>query len=179
MKKVVVLSLILGLSSFTYAGFAHPAKQVSKAASHIAVKTTTQDKGILDPSYKSIDPLTLLQDPGKLIGEKFSFEATFSSFNPYAVDYKGAMRSSKDYVAFLIQRPDVTSHDIPLSELKLIYSRKKAEKDMMNVETGDKLLIQGKVFSAALGDSWMDVTDVTLVKKGPEHLAKDAHPDED
>lgn len=152
---------------------AKPAASAVKPAAKPAPKAKATQKpiGIVDTTYQEIDPLVLLKDPEGWIGKKVTFEGTFTSFTPYALDYKKAMRSSKDYIAFLVQRPDVTHHTIPLSELKLIYPRKNVEK-VMDVESGDKVLVKGTVFSAALGDPWMDVDNLILLKKSPENAAK-------
>lgn len=143
-----------------------PAKPQAKAKA-----PANKPVGIVDTSYQEIEPTALLADPDAWVGKKVSFEATFTSFTPYALDYKKAMRSSKDYIAFLVQRPDVAHHVIPLSELKLIYPRKHVEK-VMDIEGGDKVLVKGSVFSAALGDPWVDVDNLLLLKKSPENVAK-------
>lgn len=145
-----------------------PAKPAAPAAE---AKKPAQEPGIIDTSYREVEPLSLLKDVDKWVGEKVSMQATFVAFSPFALDYKGAMRPAKDYISFLIQRPDVTHHVIPLSELKLIYARKKADK-VIDLESGDKVLVKGKVFSAALGDPWVDVDEVVLLKKSPENVAK-------
>lgn len=187
MRRVVLSTLLLsvvllGNSHTVSLGASAPAQTKSKPAAsakpavkpaakpavkHVAAKPT----GILDASYQEIEPLVLLKDPESWIGKKVTFEGTFTSFTPYALDYKKALRTSKDNIAFLIQRPDVTHHVIPLSELKLIYPRKNVEK-VMDVESGDKVLVKGTVFSAALGDPWMDVDNLILLKKSAENEAK-------
>ncbi len=157
---------------------AHPKSPVKPVSKQAAIKPAAEkpmpQKGIVDPSYEETDPLGLLQDSEGWVGKKISFEGLFVSFSPYALDYKGAMRSSKDYIAFLIRRPDVAHHIIPLSELKLILPRPKTDKNsVIDLENGDQVLVKGKVFSAALGDPWVDVDDVVLLKKNPENVVKD------
>lgn len=50
----------------------------------------------------------------------------------------------------MIQRPDVTDHNIPLSELKIFLKRAEAEKHI-DLNAGDEVEFTGKVFSTALG----------------------------
>jgi hypothetical protein len=179
-KSLLALTLALGVwtSSFMVeAATPHKVPNKPTAVKSTAAKpapadkSTEPQKGIVDTSYEEIDPLKLLQETDNWVGKKVSFTGDFVTFSPYALDYKAAMRASKDYIAFLIRRPDVTHHTIPLSELKLIYPRKKVDK-VTELENGDTIVVKGKVFSAALGDPWLDVDDVVLVKKSPENLAK-------
>ena len=143
------------------------AKPVAKKA---AVKPTTPTKQAdAEPklNYQKIDtPLQLIGHMDEWMSKPVAFEAVFNSFSPLGLDYKPVNRESKNYLSLLILRPDVTGHDIPLSELKLMLPRKKVN-DVMELEAGDTILVQGKVFSAALGDPWMDVDDVTILKKTP------------
>jgi lysyl-tRNA synthetase class II len=92
--------------------------------------------------------------------------ATFDKFATLGLDYKSAMRSSEEYISFLILRDD-TEHDIPLSEMKLFLKRELAEKHI-DLKTNDKIQITGTVFSDALGDVWIDVNSLVLIKKAPE-----------
>ena len=80
------------------------------------------------------------------------------------MDYPPIKRSSEQYISFLIQRPDVTTHDIPLSELKIFLKKEIAEKNI-DLDSGDEIEFTGHVFSVALGDAWMDVDDFKVIKK--------------
>ena len=93
-------------------------------------------------------------------------EAKFDKFSTLGLDYKPAFKSSEDYISFLIKRDD-TQYDIPLSEMKLFLKRSEAEKHI-DLKTNDEISIIGKVFSDALGDAWIEVEKLTLVKKAPE-----------
>lgn len=175
MKKSVLtfglaLSLIVGALTVDASQSAQPAKPAAPPATQQKADVA-KPVGIVDTSYQEVSSLDLVKDAPKWVGSKVSFTANFVSFSPYALDYEPAMRESKDYISLLIQRPDVASHVIPLSELKLIYPRKKSD-DALELENGDKVLIKGKVFSAALGDPWVDVDEVTILQKSPENLAK-------
>ena len=72
------------------------------------------------------------------------------------------MRSSEKYISFLIQRPDITDHNIPLSELKIFLERTEAEK-YIELNSGDIVEFTGKIFSNALGDAWMDVDKFSVI----------------
>lgn len=149
----------------------HPVKK--PAAKPVVKKTAAKPapavKEAAEPkvNYEKIDsPLLLLGHTSDWMSKPVSFEAVFNSFSPLGLDYKPVNRESKNYLSLLVLRPDVTGHDIPLSELKLMLPRKKVN-DVMELEAGDTILVQGKLFSAALGDPWMDVDHVTILKKTP------------
>lgn len=130
-------------------------------------------EGVVDFSYQDVSPLKLVADAENFKDKKVSFSGTFNSFDGYALDYKPALRSAKDYVAILIRRPDVTAHKIPLSELKLLFPRNKS-KQVKDLESGDTIFVQGKVFSTALGDPWVDVEQVLIIEKSKEPKIKKA-----
>lgn len=51
----------------------------------------------------------------------------------------------------------------------MFLSKELAEKNI-DLDAGDEILFSGKVFSTALGDPWMDVTNfqvINKVKKSP------------
>jgi hypothetical protein len=80
------------------------------------------------------------------------------------LDYPAVNRPHEKYISFLIQRPDITNHNIPLSELKIFLSKDLAEKNI-DLDTGDEIVFTGKVFSTALGDPWVDVDAIKVVNK--------------
>ena len=92
--------------------------------------------------------------------------AKFDKFSTLGLDYKPAFKSSDEYISFLIKRDD-TSYDIPLSELKLFIKRDEAEK-FIDLKSNDEISITGTVFSDALGDAWVDVKSLKIIKKAPE-----------
>jgi lysyl-tRNA synthetase class II len=53
-----------------------------------------------------------------------------------------------------------------LSELKIFIKRAAAEK-LVDLESGDKIEVKGKVFSNALGDAWMDANEVKNLSPKP------------
>lgn len=120
----------------------------------------------------------LLEKPQDYIGKKIKFRGKFSSFTTLALDYKPAMRSSKDFISICIFRPD---SKIPLSELKLAYpvSEAKEEPIIRELEEGDLLEIYAQVFSAALDEPWADILLIKEIEKAPKKLdSKEANQQE-
>ena len=116
-----------------------------------------------------VAPLTVVNSPESYLNKTVLMKAKFDKFSTLGLDYKPALRSSDDYISFLIKRDD-TTHDIPLSEMKLFLKRDVAEK-FIELKTDDEIEIKGKVFSDALGDTWIDVSELKVLKKAPEKKA--------
>lgn len=114
----------------------------------------------------SVSPLTVVANPSSYLNKTVLMKAKFDKFSTLGLDYKPAFKSSEDYISFLIRRDD-SNHDIPLSEMKLFLKRDVAEK-FIDLKTDDEIEIKGKVFSSALGDAWVDVSELKIVKKAPE-----------
>ncbi len=108
--------------------------------------------------------LNIVASPQKYINKTVKFQATFDKFSTLGLDYSKAMRPSTKYIGILIQRDDVIDHNIPLSEMKLFLKKELAEKHI-DLDTGDKIELTAKVFSTALGDPWLDVENLTVIKK--------------
>jgi len=117
--------------------------------------------------YQDVQPLAVVQNPAKYLGKNIRMNATFDKFSVVGLDYKPAFRSSEKYILFLIRRCERNGHIIPLSEMKLFITRAKAEK-YIDLDSGDEIEITGKVFSNALGDPWIDVDNVKIVKSKKE-----------
>lgn len=113
-----------------------------------------------------VAPLTVVNSPSSYLNKTVLMKAKFDKFSTLGLDYKPAFKSSDDYISFLIKRDD-TTHDIPLSEMKLFLKRDEAEK-FIDLKTNDEVQIKGVVFSDALGDTWIDVKQLTILKKAPE-----------
>ena len=113
-----------------------------------------------------VAPLTIVNNPSSYLNKTVLMKAKFDKFSTLGLDYKPAFKSSDDYISFLIRRDD-SSHDIPLSEMKLFLKRTEAEK-FIDLKTNDEIEIKGVVFSDALGDAWIDVKQLTVTKKAPE-----------
>ncbi len=109
-------------------------------------------------------PLRVVQNPRDFLNHDIKMNAIFDKFSTLGLDYDAALRPTADYVGFLIQRDDIVDHNIPLSEMKLFLKRDYAEK-FIDLNTGDKIEIYGKVFSTALGDPWIDVYKINILNK--------------
>lgn len=159
MKKnliITFLSLALSLTSISAISYA------DNTQTQTTQITTQQDY------YINTKPLDVVKNPNKYLNKKIRIKATFDKFTNLGLDYKPAMRSSQEYISFLILRDDVGENIIPLSEMKLFITRKMAEK-FIELETGDKIQIEGTLFSTALSDSWIDVKKITIIsKKNPK-----------
>jgi len=113
-----------------------------------------------------VSSLDIVNSPHTYLNKKVVIKGKFDKFTTLGLDYKTALRSSEKYISFLIKRDDST-HDIPLSEMKLFLKRELAEK-YIDLKTNDEISINGTVFSDALGDAWVDVEQITILKKAPE-----------
>jgi hypothetical protein len=75
------------------------------------------------------------------------------------------MREAKSYIGIVLARPD--HKQIPLVELKLAVKLdifKNAE-ERLSLEQGDTLKLSGRVFEVALGEPWLDITSIEVVKR--------------
>ena len=94
-----------------------PAQQTPAAQTKPAVQTPQAVK-----TY--VNPLDMVASPSKYLNKIITVKGKFDKFSTLGLDYEPAMRSSEDYITFLIQRPDVVDHNIPLSEMKIFLKRK-------------------------------------------------------
>lgn len=131
-------------------------------------QTSQQKQTVQQDYFVNVKALEVVKNPNKYLNKKIRIKATFDKFTNLGLDYSPAMKSSQDYISFLILRDDVGENTIPLSEMKLFLTRKMAEK-FIDLETGDKIQIEGTVFSAALSDAWIDVSKIVIItKKNPK-----------
>ena len=107
-------------------------------------------------AYMAVNPLDMVAKPNFYLNKNVKIIGKFDKFSTLGLDYEPAMRSSEKYIAFLIQRPDVSDHNLPLSEMKCFLPREEAEK-YIELNSGDKIEFYGTVYSNALGDVWVDV----------------------
>jgi len=112
----------------------------------------------------NVSALSIVQNPHKYLNKTVKMQATFDKFSTLGLDYNKALRPSSKYIGILIQRDDVIDHNIPLSEMKLFLKKELAEKHI-DLDTGDKIELTAKVFSTALNDPWLDVENLTVIKK--------------
>ena len=115
-------------------------------------------------NYIKVLPISVVNNPASYLNKNISFNAEFVGFSSLGLDYKPAFREPSKYISVLIRRDDVTTHTVPLSEMKIFMPRTLAEKHM-DMEQGDKIQISGKVFSTALGDPWVDIDDLKVLTK--------------
>jgi len=134
------------------------------AESVTATKSVAQNLQTSQGIY--VKPLTVVNSPSTYLNKSIIIEAKFDKFSTLGLDYKPAMKSSENYISFLIKRDD-TSFNIPLSEMKLFLKRDVAEK-FIDLKTNDEIEIKGVVFSDALGDAWVDVKELKITKKAPD-----------
>lgn len=107
----------------------------------------------------------LVKNPQTYLNKNVKIIGIFDKFVTIGLDYKPAFRDSKDYISFLIRKDEIQGHIIPMSELKILINRKTAEKQLAKIESGDKIEIEGKIFSTALGDPWLEACKVTIISK--------------
>lgn len=143
---------------------AAPAKDKAQKEAVQAAKEDAEQEYVTPADAIQVKPLELVENPAKYLNKNIIMNAAFDKFSTLGLDYNKALRPSTDYLGFLIQRDDVIDHNIPLSELKLFLKRTYAEK-FIDLDTGDRIEIVGKVFSNALNDAWVDVNKITVTKK--------------
>ena len=133
----------------------------------VAKEEIVKKEPINESNFQPILIGTLLEKPQDYLGKKIKFRGKFSSFTTLALDYKPAMRASKDYISICIFRTD---SKIPLSELKLAYPVKEAKENQIirELEEGDLLEIYGQVFSTALDEPWVDILQIKMIESAPK-----------
>ncbi|MBR1976745.1 hypothetical protein IKA15_00525 [bacterium] len=160
MKKIysLILTFIITLA---LGGIASAQTQANLDAVEKNIRSIATNAPVLT-AY--IEPLAIVNDVDKFLNRPVRIQGKFDKFTTLGLDYPPAMRKSEDFISFMVQRNDVLDHNVPLSELKLFMKRKYAEK-FIELDTGDKINITGKVFSNALGDAWVDVDTIEIVEK--------------
>ena len=126
--------------------------------------TTTPATSVAQQTFTEVSALDMVAYPSKYLNKYVTVKGKFDKFSVLGLDYKPAMRSSEDYISFLIQRDDVKDHNVPLSELKIFLKKSEAEKNI-DLNAGDEVQFSGKVFSTALGDVWMDAEHFKVLSK--------------
>lgn len=121
--------------------------------------------------YTQVNALDMVAYPANYLNKKVTVKGKFDKFSTLGLDYAPAMRSSEEYITFLIQRDDVKDHNIPLSEMKVFLKRTEAEKHI-DLNAGDEIEFSGTVFSNALGDVWMDAEKFTVLTQKTKEEAK-------
>lgn len=109
-------------------------------------------------------PLQIVANPDSFLHKNVKFTATFDKFSALGLDYPPAKKPATDYIGILIKRDDVKDHTVPLSEMKLFISRKMAEK-FVDIDSGDTVSVEGNVFLTALGDPWINITNMSILNQ--------------
>ena len=159
MKKFLYLSAVL-LSVFFSLNTAFSAVSAPAAPKTPSVQVQIKNT----QSANLISPLAVIDNPNAFLNKTVSFTGEFVSFTSLGLDYKPAFKDSSKYIGILIRRPDIKSNTVPLSEFKMFLSREQAEKHI-DIEAGDKVKISGMVFSAALGDPWLEISQFEVIEK--------------
>lgn len=157
-----LIILGLGVNTLTHAQQA-PVKinnPIIPAATKAIVTTPVKN-------YSSVNPVVMVNNPKPYLNQNIKFKAKFDKYSTLGLDYKPAFRSSEKFITVLIQRNDVQTHNVPLSELKIFLDRKEAEKHI-DLNSGDEIEIAGHIFSNALGDVWMDAEQFTVINAQPK-----------
>lgn len=177
MKNKIIIAIVVFVLGFTFSSTLLSVNAEGQKVQKTTVTTVEKsEKSVLNKKLQkapqmqpaqveavSVNPLDLIANPDNYLNKKVKITANFDKFSILGLDYKPAMRSSENYITFLVQRPNVTN-DIPLSELKNFLSRDMAEK-FIDLNNGDVIEYTGTVFSSALGDAWVDVESLTVIKK--------------
>lgn len=157
MKNIKIISFVLAVLLST--GFT-----INQTITKAATPAVMNAPGKPVVAYTSVNALDVVANPYSYLNKNIKIKAKFDKFSTLGLDYAPAMRSSEKYISFLIQRPDVTNHNIPLSELKIFLKKEIAEKNI-DLDAGDEVEFSGKVFSTALGDAWMDAENFEVLTK--------------
>lgn len=177
MKNKIIIAIVVFVLGFTFSSTLLSVNAEGQKVQKTTVTTVEKsEKSVLNKKLQkapqmqpaqveavSVKPLDLVENPDNYLNKKVKITANFDKFSILGLDYKPAMRSSENYITFLVQRPNVTN-DIPLSELKNFLSRDMAEK-FIDLNNGDVIEYTGTLFSSALGDAWVDVESLTVIKK--------------
>lgn len=158
MKKISIISLALIISM----SLGVAVNKVCTQAAETPVVVTLQTQPTVQ--YTTVNALDVVANPSRYLHKNIKIRAKFDKFATLGLDYPAAMRSSEKYISFLIERPDVENHSIPLSEFKIFLKKEIAEKNI-DLDAGDEIVFTGHVFSTALGDPWMDVDNFTVITK--------------
>lgn len=157
-KKYIRFSIIFLLCTMILTGSNLCNDRVTAEPAQVQTTVSAEENTVM--------PLNVVNSPKTYLNKKIIMNAKFDKFSTLGLDYKPALRSSENYISFLIKRDD-TTYDIPLSEMKLFLKRELAEKNI-NLKTNDEIKITGTVFSDALGDAWIDVENIIVTKKVDE-----------
>jgi hypothetical protein len=154
--KIIAISIILSTGIFV------GTVQTQSANANTTATVSMPSAPVIQ--YINVNALELVSNPYRYLRRNVRVRGKFDKFSTLGLDYPSAMRSHEKYISFMIQRPDITNHNIPLSEFKIFLKKEVAEK-YIDLDAGDEVEFTGKIFSTALGDPWMDVDDFKVINK--------------
>lgn len=157
-----ILILGLGINTLTNA-----AQTPIKSQNPIIPAATKAIATNPSKEYMTVNPTVMVNNPKPYLNKDIKFKAKFDKYSTLGLDYKPAFRSSEKFITVLIQRNDVLTHNVPLSELKIFLDRSEAEKHI-DLNSGDEIEVAGHIFSNALGDVWMDAQKFTVINAQPK-----------
>ena len=105
----------------------------------------------------------LVGDPKGYLNKKINIEGEFHSYSSLSLDYEKAYRDPKEFIGIILSRPD--EKEIPLVELKLSAPLEMFKDEDITIERGDKLRLNSKVYAVALGEPWLEIKDLEVIKK--------------
>jgi hypothetical protein len=140
-----------------------PVTQAATPAKKVAVPAPAKAVVSL-PNIITVTPKELVSNPKVYQKKNVQLQGVVSGFSALGLDYPKVNYSAKDYVTLVIYRQDVPEQfQIPLTELKLFLKRD-VIKDIKRLGQGDTISLQGTVVSDALGDAWVEVGKLTVLK---------------
>ena len=160
MNKKYIITMVMILSFGLIGSITNPALSQNGTQQ----KPKAQKQAVADNKPIDTTSLNIVNNPSKYLNKRVKMQATFDKFSSLGLDYSKALRPATKYIGILIQRDDVADHNIPLSEMKLFLTKELAEKHI-DLDTGDKIELTASVFSNALGDPWLDVKSLSVIKK--------------
>ena len=105
----------------------------------------------------------LVTSPKLFLNKKVEIEGDFNSFSSLSLDYPKALKDSKEYIGIILSRPD--EPEIPLVELKISVPLEIFKDENISIDYGDKLHLTSKVYAVALGEPWLEVKSLEVIKK--------------
>ena len=163
MNKKFIITIGLVICGILSSSYSVAQNQNIKAQNQQSQKQQTEKPANQAKAIKTTS-IDIVNHPSKYLNKRVLIQATFDKFSTLGLDYNKALRPSNKYIGILIQRDDVTDHNIPLSEMKLFMKKELAEKHI-DLDTGDKVEITAREFSTALNDPWLDIESLTVLKK--------------
>ena len=118
LHAITVLTLA-GAVAFPGAGLAQKAEPKAAPATPATVEKpkveTPAAESLANRAFLKVAPTDLVKTPQNYMGKDVTFEGTFNRFSDIALDYKKALRESKEYVSVLVLRPGQAATEVRAS----------------------------------------------------------------